>query len=66
MNSPSAQFVSTRRMGVYDPIQQISMWEENFKSNCNLSASVPIIGEADVKLDNQVQLQKLMLILFGK
>ncbi|KAF7834239.1 transcription factor TGA4-like [Senna tora] len=53
MNSSSTQFVSTRRMGVYDPIHQISMWEENFKSNCNLSASVPLIGEADAKSDNQ-------------
>ncbi|KAI9113839.1 hypothetical protein K1719_015090 [Acacia pycnantha] len=53
MNSTSTQFVSSRRMGLYDPIHQISTWEENFKSNCNLSASVPLIGEADVKLDNQ-------------
>ncbi|XP_028765949.1 transcription factor TGA4 [Neltuma alba] len=55
MNSTSTQFVSTRRMGLYDPIHQISIWEENFKNTCNLSASVsvPLIGEADVKLDNQ-------------
>ncbi|XP_054820975.1 transcription factor TGA4 isoform X2 [Prosopis cineraria] len=53
MNSTSTQFVSTRRMGVYDPIHQISMWEENFKSNCSLSASMSLIGEADVKLDTQ-------------
>ncbi|KAI9116891.1 hypothetical protein K1719_011890 [Acacia pycnantha] len=50
MNSPSTQFVSSRRMGVYDPIQQINMWEENFKSNGNLSA---LICEADGKLINQ-------------
>ncbi|TKY47621.1 Transcription factor TGA1 [Spatholobus suberectus] len=53
MNSPSPQFVSSRRMGVYDPIHQISMWGEGFKSNGNLSASMPLIDEADMKLDSQ-------------
>lgn len=64
MNSTSTQFVSSRRMGLYDPIHQISMWEENFKSNCNLSASVPLIDEADLKLDNQVQLHKTCAYIF--
>ncbi|KAK7311160.1 hypothetical protein RJT34_09112 [Clitoria ternatea] len=49
MNSPSPQFVSSRRMSVYDPIHQI-MWGETFKSNGNLSASMPLIDEADMKL----------------
>ncbi|KAI4345201.1 hypothetical protein L6164_012344 [Bauhinia variegata] len=53
MNSPSTQFVSSRRMSVYDPIHQINMWGENFKTNGSLSPSVPLIGEEDVKLDSQ-------------
>ncbi|KAG6657482.1 transcription factor TGA4-like isoform X3 [Carya illinoinensis] len=52
MNSSSAQFVTSRRMGVYDPIQQMSMWGENFKSNNNLNSSASLIVE-DVKLDSQ-------------
>ncbi|KAG6660897.1 transcription factor TGA1 [Carya illinoinensis] len=52
MNSPSAQFVPSRRIGVYDPIHQIGMWGENFKSNSNLNASASLIVE-DVKLDSQ-------------
>ncbi|XP_059431805.1 transcription factor TGA1-like isoform X2 [Corylus avellana] len=52
MNSPSAHFVPARRIAVYDPIQQISMWGENFKSNSNLNTSASLIVE-DVKLDNQ-------------
>ena len=52
MNSPSAQFVSSRRMSVYDPIHQINMWGEGFKSNGNLSASIPLIDEADLKFDS--------------
>ncbi|RDX78991.1 Transcription factor TGA1, partial [Mucuna pruriens] len=58
MDGPSSQFVSSRRMGVYDPIHQISMWEENFKSNDNnLTVSTSIIEEADIKLDNHVLMQ---------
>ncbi|XP_045809554.1 transcription factor TGA1-like isoform X1 [Trifolium pratense] len=52
MNSPSAQFVSSRRMSVYDPIHQINMWGEGFKSNGNLSASIPLIDEVDLKFDS--------------
>ncbi|KAG2711795.1 hypothetical protein I3843_04G087000 [Carya illinoinensis] len=52
MNPSSAQFVTSRRMGVYDPIQQMSMWGENFKSNNNLNSSASLIVE-DVKLDSQ-------------
>ncbi|XP_035550712.1 transcription factor TGA1-like isoform X3 [Juglans regia] len=52
MNSPSAQFVTSRRMGVYDPIHQMSMWGENFKSNSNLNSPASLIVE-DVKLDSQ-------------
>lgn len=45
-------------MSVYDPIHQISMWGESFKSNGNLSAQIPLIDEADMKFDSQVQFYK--------
>ncbi|XP_037495273.1 transcription factor TGA1, partial [Jatropha curcas] len=65
MNSPSTQFVSSGRMGMYEPIHQIGMWGEAFKSNGipNASASVFMAGNpntsqsiiipTDTKLDNQ-------------
>lgn len=59
MNSASPQFVSSRRMSVYDPIHQISMWGEGFKTNGNLSASMPLIDEADMKLDSQVRVYEI-------
>ncbi|KAK6940108.1 Transcription factor TGA like domain, partial [Dillenia turbinata] len=31
MSSPSTQFVTSRRMGVYEPLHQIGMWEDPFK-----------------------------------
>jgi len=66
MNSASPQFVSARRMSVYDPIHQISMWGEGFKSNGNLSASMPLIDDADMKLDSQVQSTKSVLCFIDK
>ncbi|KAF3440436.1 hypothetical protein FNV43_RR18720 [Rhamnella rubrinervis] len=53
MNSTSTQFVTSRRMGAYEPIHQISMWGENYKSNGNLNASASILVEADTKLSSQ-------------
>ena len=33
MASTSTQFATSRRMGIYDPLQQISMWEEAFEAS---------------------------------
>ncbi|KAH1135064.1 hypothetical protein GLYMA_05G182500v4 [Glycine max] len=67
MDATSSPFVSSRRMGVYDPIHQISTWEENFKSNDtnNLTVSTSIIGEVDMKLDNQFQSEDDTHGIFG-
>ncbi|KAM2419924.1 hypothetical protein EV1_026166 [Malus domestica] len=53
MNSPSTQFVTSRRMGVFEPIHQISMWDESFRSCGNFNASASMILDEDAKLDNQ-------------
>lgn len=54
MDSSSSQFISSRSIGVYDPMHQITMWEENFRSHGNSSASMSLIEEVDTKLNNQV------------
>lgn len=64
MNSPSAQFVTSRRMSAYEPIHQMSMWGESFMSNGNLNASASMIMDADTKLDNQVKVLKLVIFVF--
>ncbi|XP_048135643.1 transcription factor TGA4-like isoform X2 [Rhodamnia argentea] len=53
MNSTSTQFVSSRRMGMYDPIHQMGMWEENFKPNANPNAPAALIIPVHASLDNQ-------------
>ncbi|KAL3591632.1 hypothetical protein D5086_010272 [Populus alba] len=64
MNSASTQFVTSGRTGIYDPMHQIGMWGENFKSNRNTSTSTMFIADnpnpsasiiiaPDSKLDDQ-------------
>ncbi|XP_015890910.1 transcription factor TGA4 [Ziziphus jujuba] len=53
MNFTSTQFVTSRRMAAYEPLHQISMWEETFKNSGNFNASASIIVEADTKLSAQ-------------
>ncbi|KAG4169509.1 hypothetical protein ERO13_A12G092700v2 [Gossypium hirsutum] len=53
MDFPSTQFVPSRIMGTYQPIHQIGMWGENFKSIGNPSISASVIVEVDNKLENE-------------
>lgn len=39
MASTSTQFATSRRMGIYDPLQQISMWEEAFGASLSPNTS---------------------------
>ena len=64
MNSHSTQFVTSRRMSAYEPIHQMSMWGESFMDNGSLNASASLIMDADTKLDNQVKVLKLVLLVF--
>jgi len=78
MNSTSTQFVTPGRMGIYDPMHQIGMWGENFKSNGNPNtstmfiagnpnASASMIIAPDTKLDNQVKIvgSSLLVLISG-
>ncbi|PSS30266.1 Transcription factor like [Actinidia chinensis var. chinensis] len=52
MNSPTAQFVSLTRMGIYEPIHQMSMWGD-FKGNVCPNTSAFMIEEMSTKLNSQ-------------
>ncbi|XVF15106.1 hypothetical protein REPUB_Repub09cG0120700 [Reevesia pubescens] len=62
MNSPSTQFVPSRRMGIYEPIHQIGMWGENFTSNGNPNTSASVIVEVDNKLENMSETASLEML----
>lgn len=53
MASPSTQFATTRRMGIYDPLHQISMWEDMFGSDISPNTGTSGILQADARLVNK-------------
>ncbi|KAJ0683739.1 putative transcription factor bZIP family [Helianthus annuus] len=54
MTSTSTQFVTSRRMGIYDPLQQISMWEDAFGSNVSpIMSNNIMMPEVDARLTNK-------------
>ncbi|WOG98562.1 hypothetical protein DCAR_0417906 [Daucus carota subsp. sativus] len=54
MASPSTQFATTRRMGMYDPLHHISTWEDilGAESSVNITSSCTIL-QADTRLLNK-------------
>lgn len=55
MTTPTTQFAPSSRMGLYEPLHQISMWDETFDGNISPGTDVCIITEADTKLDDKVK-----------
>lgn len=55
MASPSTQFATTRRMGIYDPLHQISMWEDMFGGDISPNTGTSAILQADARLVNKVE-----------
>ncbi|KAG5529377.1 hypothetical protein RHGRI_029929 [Rhododendron griersonianum] len=51
MNSPTAQFVTLRRMGVYEPVHQMGMWGDFRGGYPNTSGSM--IEDVSAKMNNQ-------------
>lgn len=57
MNSTSTHFVPPRRVGIYEPLHQIGMWGESFKSNIsngNMNTPSHLIIPNHQKLDNNL------------
>ncbi|KAM0062709.1 putative transcription factor bZIP family [Helianthus debilis subsp. tardiflorus] len=56
MTSTSTQFATSRRMGIYDPLQQISMWEDAFGSNVSpIMTNNIMMPEVDARLTNKTE-----------
>ncbi|PWA99487.1 Basic-leucine zipper domain-containing protein [Artemisia annua] len=52
MNSSSTQYINSKRMDVYEPMNQFSMWGD-YKGNIYQDAATTMILDVDTKLDNQ-------------
>ncbi|KAI3680273.1 hypothetical protein L2E82_50498 [Cichorium intybus] len=56
MASTSTQFATSRRMGIYDPLQQISMWDDAFGPNISPNTSPGIMmPQIDARLANKTE-----------
>ncbi|XP_039009582.1 transcription factor TGA4-like isoform X2 [Hibiscus syriacus] len=53
MDFPSTLFVPSRTMGTYEPIHQIGLWGENFKSIGSPNISPSVIFDVANKLENE-------------
>ncbi|KAM7514621.1 hypothetical protein LguiA_004204 [Lonicera macranthoides] len=53
MASTSTQFATSRRMGIYDPIHQISMWDDAFVGDISPNTGISTILQVDPMLDNK-------------
>ncbi|OVA06616.1 Basic-leucine zipper domain [Macleaya cordata] len=52
MSSPSTQFATSRRMGIYEPPHQVSMWGDCLKALNGPNIDPSMIVEVDNKLDS--------------
>lgn len=59
MTTPTTQFAPSSRLGLYEPMHQMSMWEDAFDGNISPEAGVCMINEADAKIDDKVILDSL-------
>lgn len=57
MSSPSSQLATLRRMSIYEPFHQISMWGDTFHGDASPNTGSSTIVQVDTRLDNQVILE---------
>ncbi|XP_022894516.1 transcription factor TGA7-like isoform X3 [Olea europaea var. sylvestris] len=55
MITPTTQFTSSSTMGVFEPIHQISMWDDAFGGTISPNTDACIIAQADAKLDEKYE-----------
>ncbi|KAK9270588.1 hypothetical protein L1049_026169 [Liquidambar formosana] len=55
MRSPSTQFTTSRRMGIYEPHHQISMWGDTFKGDTSPNTGASTIEQLDAKVNNKAE-----------
>uniref|UniRef100_A0A803KSN8 Uncharacterized protein n=1 Tax=Chenopodium quinoa TaxID=63459 RepID=A0A803KSN8_CHEQI len=51
MNSPTAQFLVSRRMNIYEPLHQISSWVDSFRDDGFPNVSPSTVVEVNERLD---------------
>ncbi|KAK6115455.1 hypothetical protein DH2020_007724 [Rehmannia glutinosa] len=55
MTTPTTQFAPSSRMGLYEPLHQLSMWDDTFDGNISPGTGVCIITDEETKLDDKTE-----------
>ncbi|PIN07558.1 hypothetical protein CDL12_19877 [Handroanthus impetiginosus] len=55
MTTPTTQFAPSSRMGLYESLHQISIWEDTFDGNISPGSGVCLIPEPETKLDDKAE-----------
>ncbi|KAL9171982.1 hypothetical protein ABFS82_03G016000 [Erythranthe guttata] len=55
MTTPTTQFAPSSRMSLYEPLHQISMWEDAFDGDISPRTGVCLINDSDEKLDDKAE-----------
>ncbi|XP_015071682.1 transcription factor TGA4-like isoform X1 [Solanum pennellii] len=53
MTSPTTQFAPTRRMGIYEPFHQMSVWEDAFRGDIMPSADACMVSHPNDRPDDK-------------
>ncbi|KAF3679441.1 Transcription factor TGA7 [Capsicum annuum] len=53
MTSPTTQFAPTRRMGIYEPFHQMSVWEDAFRGDIVPSVDASMISQPNDRPDDK-------------
>ncbi|WMV27111.1 hypothetical protein MTR67_020496 [Solanum verrucosum] len=53
MTSPTTQFAPTRRMGIYEPFHQMSVWEDAFRGDIMPSADACMVSQPNDRPDDK-------------
>ncbi|KAJ7965651.1 Transcription factor like [Quillaja saponaria] len=54
MSSPSTQVLTSRRMGIYEPFHQVSMWGDTFKCDGSANGGASSIFLVNAGMDNEL------------
>lgn len=62
MSSPTTQFATSRRMGIYEPLYHFGMWGDTFKGDSNPNTVPSPIVLVDSTLDNKVRMYNSSIV----
>jgi len=64
MSTTSTQYAAPGRMGLYEPINEFSLWESTFKGEIGSNPDDSLIVPVDTSVGNKVKLHIVSFLAF--